>query len=293
MYEGMKVCIIAARSEDNVIGKNGGIPWSIPGEQTFFKMKTMGHVIIMGRKTYDFIGHPLKGRKTIVVTGNGSFAPDMTGFGPGTVVMRAKDVEEAFNIASTMGDDIIYVAGGAQIYEQTISCADRLYLTTVHKKIELDGTEVFFPVFDESDYEVQSDEDRKDFTRFVFTRKSSVHLFRPGRIAQWEEGRSQGRQCWRASLPAGMGTVCVTKITDPTGRSWHNMYFKIAPDGLNPGMNFLKKGCMADTDDVLRDADLMLFEFLINRRNKCMDTINAIDEALQKCRLEKYYTLQH
>lgn len=132
------IALIAAMTPDRVIGREGRIPWNIPGEQKRFKELTMGHTIVMGRRTYEEIGHPLPGRKTVVVSNTKNF--DQPG------CRTAGSLTEA--LALSAGEDV-YISGGSRLYEEALPLADVLYLTEIEKKIEGD---TYFPEFDESRY---------------------------------------------------------------------------------------------------------------------------------------------
>lgn len=132
------IALIAAMTPDRVIGREGRIPWNIPGEQKRFKELTMGHTIVMGRRTYEEIGRPLPGRQTIVVSTTKNF--DQPG------CRTAGSLTEA--LALSAGKDV-YISGGSRLYEEALPLADVLYLTEIEKKIEGDA---YFPEFDESRY---------------------------------------------------------------------------------------------------------------------------------------------
>lgn len=136
----MKISIIVAvAGEKRVIGKKGGLPWYIPAELKRFKSITMGHPVIMGRKTHESISRPLPGRTNIVITHD----PDYSAEG----CLVAHNLEEALRLASNAsGDDEVFVIGGGQIYAQVLPLADKLYLTYIDKEIEGD---VFFPDYSE------------------------------------------------------------------------------------------------------------------------------------------------
>jgi len=123
----VKLSIIAARSENGVIGHGSKIPWKAEGEQKLFKDITMGGVLIMGRKTYQSIGKPLPGRETIVISRTQKQFPD-------SIELR-NCLPDALNSAAKTGKPI-FVAGGGEIYSQTIEIADYLHLTTVHTYAE-------------------------------------------------------------------------------------------------------------------------------------------------------------
>ena len=128
-------------SENRVIGRGGEIPWRLRDEQRAVRELTMGHCLIMGRKTWDTFARGLPGRTSIVVTRNPSFAVDQGG------VFVANDFDAAVAIAREQGDDEAFVFGGETIYALGLAKADRLYLTTVHAEVEGDS---FFPNFDAS-----------------------------------------------------------------------------------------------------------------------------------------------
>ncbi len=137
----MKISIIVAAAENDVIGRaDGTLPWHLPSDFAYFKAKTTGHPIIMGRKTYESIGHPLPGRLNIVVTHSKDFAAE------GCVVVGSLDL--AFQRALSSGADEAFVIGGGTIYAAAEQVADTLYLTRVHATPE--GTTVF--KYDESSW---------------------------------------------------------------------------------------------------------------------------------------------
>jgi len=108
-------------ARNRVIGADGKIPWHLPNELKLFKSLTMGHHIVMGRRTYESIGRLLPGRTTIVVTRQSGYTV------PGAVVVHS--IEDA--LAAGAGDDEIFVIGGAELFRATLPLADRLYLTVV------------------------------------------------------------------------------------------------------------------------------------------------------------------
>ena len=155
------VGLIVARSRNNVIGRNGQIPWRIKGEQKQFKELTTGNVVIMGRKSYEEIGHPLPNRKNIIVSRTKQFE--------GEDLMTASSVEEAIRMA---GDADVYIAGGYGLYKEAIPFVDKMYITEVDTVIE-DG-DVFFPEFDEAEFDKtigESGGDEIRFTRTLYTRR--------------------------------------------------------------------------------------------------------------------------
>ncbi len=132
----MTVSIIAALSDNDVIGRNNRVPWRLSTDLKRFKALTMGHHVLMGRKTFESLEGPLPGRTIVVITHDRHF--HVNG------VLSAHSIERAIDLASL--DEEIFIAGGAQIFEQSIQRAERMYLTRVHAEIEGDA---FFPEFDD------------------------------------------------------------------------------------------------------------------------------------------------
>jgi dihydrofolate reductase len=124
--------MVVAVSENGVIGDAGGIPWHLPEDLKHFKRLTMGHAMVMGRKTYESIGRPLPGRRTIVVTRNRDFAAAGCDVAP--------DVETAIRLAREGGDDEPRIVGGGAIYREALPLATRIYLSRVHAEIPGDTT---------------------------------------------------------------------------------------------------------------------------------------------------------
>lgn len=129
--------IIAAIANNNALGKNNDLIWHLPADLKRFKKTTLGHHIIMGRKTYESLGKPLPNRTTIIITRNPDYKVD------GCIVVH--DLKSAIEAASQ--DENPYILGGAEIYKQALSLADVLDLTLVHASFEADA---FFPEIDMS-----------------------------------------------------------------------------------------------------------------------------------------------
>ena len=129
-----RLSLVVAAAENGVIGKLNNLPWRLPSELKLFRRRTIGHPVIMGRRTFESIGKPLKGRDNIVVT-RGEIAdhPD---------VLTANSIEEALALAERLaerrGVDEIFVIGGSQIFDAVRNQADRIYLTRVHMQAEGD-----------------------------------------------------------------------------------------------------------------------------------------------------------
>jgi dihydrofolate reductase len=132
----MTVSIIAAVSDNSVIGRKNRVPWHLSTDLKRLKSLTMGHHMLMGRRTFESLDQPLPGRTIVVITRDPKFKPDG--------VLTANSIEQAIDLASL--DEEIFIAGGAQIYEQSLHRADRMYLTRVHVEVEGDA---FFPEFDD------------------------------------------------------------------------------------------------------------------------------------------------
>jgi dihydrofolate reductase len=137
----MKIALIVAMARNRVIGKDNTMPWHLPEDLRYFKRVTLDKPVVMGRNTFESIGKPLVQRPNIVVTRNGSYKVD------GATVVHSLDA--ALLLGQTLlqgkGDDAeLMVIGGAQIYEQALPLAQRLYLTEVQAEPEGDA---FFPAF--------------------------------------------------------------------------------------------------------------------------------------------------
>ena len=123
-----RLTLIIARARNGVIGKDNAMPWRIPGEQAYFKRVTMGHPIIMGRRTWESIGRPLPGRRNIVVTRNPAFAA------PGAEVVDSLEAA----LARCADAPEVFVIGGAELYRLALPRADRLLITEIDHDFEGD-----------------------------------------------------------------------------------------------------------------------------------------------------------
>ncbi|MGA0024232.1 MAG: dihydrofolate reductase [Burkholderiales bacterium] len=149
MADRSKLSLIVAMAKNRVIGVNGKIPWHLPNELQLFKSVTMGHHIIMGRKTWESIGRLLPGRTTVIVTRQKNFAV------PGAKI--AHTLEEAITLCA--GDDETFVIGGGELYRAAMPMADRIYLTVVDAEPNGDTR---MPEFDAAQWELV---DTKNFSR--------------------------------------------------------------------------------------------------------------------------------
>ena len=137
----MNISIIAALDQAGGIGKNNKLPWKLKADQQRFKRLTMGHYIIMGRKTFEAIGKPLPGRKSIVITKNQSYLPQ------GCLISNS--IENALSIARDDSESEAFIIGGGEIFSQTIGFVDRMYLTIVQTITDCD---VYFPEYRHEDW---------------------------------------------------------------------------------------------------------------------------------------------
>ncbi len=131
-----EIALIAAVAANGVIGADNALPWHLPADLRRFKSLTLGHPIVMGRRTFESIGRPLPGRDNIVVSRNSRFAPE------GVVV--ASTLEDAI-AAATARNELVFVIGGAEIYAQCLPRATRIYLTRLDLEVVGD---TFFPDLD-------------------------------------------------------------------------------------------------------------------------------------------------
>ena len=165
----MIISLLVAMDERRGIGKAGGLPWRLSTDLKRFRNLTMGHHIIVGRKTFESIGRPLPGRQTIILTRNESFRPE------GCFVARS--VEDALRLAEDRGESEAFICGGAEIYAQSLDKADRIYLTLVHADSEAD---TFFPDYNgdqwierESEHHSADEKNQHAFTFKLLVKKAS------------------------------------------------------------------------------------------------------------------------
>jgi dihydrofolate reductase len=154
----MRLTLLAALSENRVIGREGALPWRLPDELAHVKRTTMGHTLVMGRKTYESIGRPLPGRTSIVISRNRDYAPH-----PDVIVVES--LEAALAVARERSESEVFVFGGEAIYALALPRAKRLHLTRVHT--ELDG-DAFFPELDLSGWTLVEEEHHPADERHAF-----------------------------------------------------------------------------------------------------------------------------
>lgn len=162
----MILSLIVAADEANVIGAKNALPWYLPADLQHFKTVTMGHPIIMGRKTHESIGKALPGRQNIVITHQEGFAA------PSCDVVPSLDV--AIAKAEEIGAEEAFIIGGGQIFAESMGLADRLYLTRVHHRFPGD---IVFPAIDLAQWkEVSAEHHESDeknphaYTFFIYER---------------------------------------------------------------------------------------------------------------------------
>jgi dihydrofolate reductase len=126
----MRVTLIAAMAENRVIGRDNALPWHLPDDLARFKQRTEGHVVIMGRRTFESVGRPLPNRRSIVITRKHDYHP------PGAEIARSR--EEALERARETKQDEVFILGGAEIYTVALPEVDRLELTIVHADVSGD-----------------------------------------------------------------------------------------------------------------------------------------------------------
>ena len=136
-----RLAILAAVSGNHVIGLNNSLPWHLPADLKHFKQLTTGHIVVMGRRTFDSIGKPLPNRTNVVLSRQHNL--DVPG------IITAHSIQEVLD-HFTNDDRQIFVIGGAEIYRQTLPLCQRLYLTEIQQDFEGD---TFFPEYDHDDWQ--------------------------------------------------------------------------------------------------------------------------------------------
>jgi dihydrofolate reductase len=159
----MEIIIISALAKNNVIGNKGAIPWHIKEDFQRFKRITLGHPIIMGRKTYQSLPQnvrPLPGRTNIVLTRQTDFAEE------GVFVFQS--FEDALNYCKKEKCEKVFIGGGKKVYEVALPFANTLELTRVEKEYEGD---TLFPPFSEEEWQLEKEEPHEGFSFQTFKRK--------------------------------------------------------------------------------------------------------------------------
>jgi len=166
----MIITLVAAASDNNVIGKDNKLLWHLPTDLKYFKNVTWAMPVIMGRKTFESLGKPLNGRYNIVITRKKNWQPE------GVVVVN--DLQAAYKAAEAADTKEVFVLGGGEIYAQAIGDANKIHLTRVHAKLEGDTK---FPVIDAAWkllYKVDFQQDEKHAYPF------SIEVWESNRKAQ-------------------------------------------------------------------------------------------------------------
>ncbi|MDA0748449.1 MAG: dihydrofolate reductase [bacterium] len=152
--------LVAAMTEDRVIGKNNSMPWHISEESRLFRKLTRGGTVLMGRTTFESLGsRPLSKRNNIVISRT---LPEQEG------IHVCRTVEEAVEKAAAFPNPI-YSIGGAEIYRQTLPLADALYISYIKKNYDGD---THFPDFDKNEWEIEKEEDHDEFVFVIYKKKS-------------------------------------------------------------------------------------------------------------------------
>ena len=159
----MKIIIISAVAQNGVIGRsNGDMPWHVKEEFRHFKQTTIGFPILMGRKTFETLGKPLKGRENIIITRDENYSCD---FKEVKIVHSLKEGIEHCKITSP---EKIFIIGGGEIYKQAINIADELIIS--YMKLNAEG-EINFPEISKNDWVVDFRDEREKFEIVKYTRK--------------------------------------------------------------------------------------------------------------------------
>lgn len=164
----MTLSLVVAMSENRVIGRGNKLPWHLPADLKYFKKLTTGHVVIMGRKTFESIGcKPLSNRPTVVVTSDRQFAA------PGAHVAGSLDaaLRQACEITGDPEREL-FILGGSQVFREALPIADRLYVTVVHAHIEGD---TYFPEYDLNQWKLTSHERREADHENAYAMSFQVH----------------------------------------------------------------------------------------------------------------------
>jgi dihydrofolate reductase len=144
----MLISIIVAMGPDRLIGAGGRLPWHLPEDLKRFKARTLGHTLIMGRKTFASMGRPLPGRRNLVISRHP--APP-----PAKGVEWFPSLEAALDAARSAGETECFIAGGTAVYAEGLKHANRMYITFVHQDSKLPG-DAYFPPWNENEWQAFS-----------------------------------------------------------------------------------------------------------------------------------------
>ncbi|MBI9103306.1 MAG: dihydrofolate reductase [Spirochaetales bacterium] len=184
MKKPYRLSLIVAMTEERIIGNGEKIPWRIPEDQQLYKRITMGHPVIMGRKTYQTLPKPFIGRRNIVISRTPASIPiweepsgNRAAASKPRTLETASSLKEAIDKAAmrlegqrgeSFNSDEVFIVGGAQIYSLSLPLADRLYISTIHQAYEGD---IIFPDFDREEWPVTETKVFEEFTLEIRDRK--------------------------------------------------------------------------------------------------------------------------
>lgn len=256
----MIISLIAAMSEERVIGRAGQLPWNIPADLTRFKNITMGHALVMGRKTFESIGHPLPGRRNIVLSRT---LKNVEG------CEVARSLQEAIEAAE--GDEEIFICGGEQVFRDALPLCQRMYLTIIHASFAGDTR---FPEIPAGFHE-SSREERADLTpplSFVILEKTE--LVQPESSPQ--DLRKKGREAIQRQLYF-LARTCLTQALaleeDAGARS--DLAFCIAKSGgdLDEAVRFAEQAAAYRPDDPSLQLNLGRILIMHGDRERGIDAL--------------------
>ena len=169
----MTLAHIVAVSKNNVIGVKNDLPWDIPEDMNFFKEKTRGKILIMGRKTFESVGHPLPKRLNIVITRQKDYSHPSKDV---IIVKSLSDAIERARASTGQYGDEVFIIGGGEIYKESLDVTDIIYLTRIHKEFKGD---TFYPVLDSAKFELIEKRERTEPVPFTFgiyiKKKTELH----------------------------------------------------------------------------------------------------------------------
>jgi dihydrofolate reductase len=154
----MLISLVVAASTNNVIGKNNQLLWSLPNDMKFFKNTTWAMPVLMGRKTFESLGKPLPGRLNVVITRQKDWKPE------GVTIVHS--LNDAIKAASAADYKEAFIIGGGEIFKESMTLADKIYMTRVDA--ELDG-DAFFPVIDKTQWQLISEDSRTADAKHVYS----------------------------------------------------------------------------------------------------------------------------
>lgn len=167
----LRITIIAAVARNGVIGHEGQIPWHLPADLAHFKRTTMGHTLVMGRRTFESTG-ALPGRRTLVLTRDPDWKPEPAGEGREAQAEIARSLEEAVDRARDLGETELFVCGGENVYRQALPQTERMVLTRVDAEPEGDTR---FPEPDWSEWRLISRKEHEPDARHPHGYSFDVH----------------------------------------------------------------------------------------------------------------------